>query len=172
MGKREMRVVLVNNIVAPYVEVVLTALARKHKVSLVVLSCALTEPGRHWRRSYSDAYKQTIMSGIRIHIKGNRNTYLNPLVVLELWRERPDVVIIAGYAPTMLLAALYAFCTGTPLILSHDAWTQVDLASQSLVYRALRRWIIRRVGAALVASKKGAEFTRAFGLPLERIYVA
>lgn len=73
-----------------------------------VLYCAKTEPGRHW--PYEPAkmnHAHTVLRGFHPKVLG-ASMHLNPGVLAELNRLKPDTLLIAGSwnTPTMLTAGL------------------------------------------------------------------
>jgi glycosyltransferase involved in cell wall biosynthesis len=73
-----------------------------------VLYCAKTEPGRHWPYDASKIrHAHTVLRGFHPSLTGI-HAHLNPGVLAELNRLKPDTLIIAGSwnTPTMLIAGL------------------------------------------------------------------
>lgn len=106
--------VILTNIPTPYRTAFFDALATEMSRAgkrLHVLYCAKTEPGRHW--PYEPAkmrHAHTVLRGFRAPLSGI-HAHLNPGVLAELNRLKPDTLIIGGSwnMPTMLLARLNTY---------------------------------------------------------------
>lgn len=106
-----MSLVVLTNIPTPYRTSFFDALAEAAACAgkrFHVLYCAKTEPGRHW--PYEPAkmkHAHTVLRGFHPSLTGV-HAHLNPGVLAELNRLKPDTLLIAGSwnTPTMLIAGL------------------------------------------------------------------
>jgi glycosyltransferase involved in cell wall biosynthesis len=106
-----MSLVVLTNIPTPYrtafFDAVAEAAAQAGK-RFHVLYCAKTEPGRHWPYDSSKMkHAHTVLRGFHPSLTGI-HAHLNPGVLAELNRLKPDTLLIAGSwnTPTMLIAGL------------------------------------------------------------------
>lgn len=106
-----MSLVVLTNIPTPYrtafFDAVAEAAAQAGK-RFYVLYCAKTEPGRHWPYDASKMrHAHTVLRGFHATLAG-MHAHLNPGVLAELNRLKPDTLLIAGSwnTPTMLIAGL------------------------------------------------------------------
>jgi glycosyltransferase involved in cell wall biosynthesis len=79
------------------------------------------------------------------------------------------VVLTTGYNPTHLLAWHHARRHGLP----HVAMTDGTLASEAQLgplHRAVRRHVLARSAAAVVASDGGAQLMAHYGVPVDRVF--
>ena len=106
--------VVLTNIPTPYRTAFFDALAEETARAgkrFHVLYCAKTEPGRHWPcEPEKMRHAHTLLRGFRPPL-GGMHAHLNPGVLAELNRLKPDTLIIAGAwnTPTMLLACLNTY---------------------------------------------------------------
>ena len=109
-----MSLVVLTNIPTPYRTAFFDALAEETARAgkrFHVLYCAKTEPGRHWPYDPEKMrHAHSLLRGFRPPLRGI-HAHLNPGVLAELNRLKPDTLIIAGAwnTPTMLLACLNTY---------------------------------------------------------------
>ena len=114
LRNNSMSLVILTNIPTPYRTAFFNALAEAASRAgkrFHVLYCAKTEPGRHWPYEPEKMrHAHTVLPGFRLPLKGI-HAHLNPGVLAELNRLKPDTLIIAGSwnTPTMLLASLNTY---------------------------------------------------------------
>lgn len=166
-----MIVALINNIVAPYVHRVLTDYAAGGEDQLHVVSCADTEPGRHWHRSGDPPYRQHLLNTRRFHLGGNRNVYFGGDLDAVLDTIAPDVVLIGGFTPTMLRAAASARRRGLAVGISMDGWHGQDPGTRFGPHRWIRRRECGRADFAVAASEKASRLLQDYGVPSHRCFV-
>jgi len=103
--------VVLTNIPTPYRTAffnVLAAEASSRAIGFKVLYCAKTEPGRHWPyEPQAMSHPHEVLRGFHPSLTGI-HAHLNPGVLAEIHRLRPDTLLVAGSwnTPTMLLAGL------------------------------------------------------------------
>jgi glycosyltransferase involved in cell wall biosynthesis len=161
------RVAIVTNIPAPYRVPVLNLLANKPGIDLHVYYAAKEEPDRAW-----DLPKIThVHSFLRERFYTTRGGFVhnNPDVFGALRAFDPHVVVTTGFSPTYL----YAFAYTQIFRRRHVAMTDGTLASEanlSLAHRLLRRIVLNRSDAYVVASDGGRSLFRAYGIADAKIY--
>jgi glycosyltransferase involved in cell wall biosynthesis len=95
----------------------------------------------------------------------------NPDVFGALRAFEPQVVVTTGYSPTFL----YAFAYARLFKRRHVAMTDGTLASEanlSRMHRFLRRWVLQRSDAYVVASEGGRALFRAYGVDDDRVHLS
>lgn len=103
--------VVLTNIPTPYRTAFFDALAEAAARAgrrCHVLYCAKTEPGRHWPYEPTKMrHAHTVLRGFHPSLTGVQ-AHLNPGVLAELNRLKPDTLLVAGAwnTPTMLIAGL------------------------------------------------------------------
>lgn len=157
--------------VAPYSARFFEAIATAFKMDLNVLACAGREPHRGWEIPAPRNYSLKEIPGLRLHRDELSNIYLNPSVLREMIRLRPGVISIGSFSPTMILAALYAIATRTPLGIGTDGSIESDPGRTSRVHRWVRQLLVPRATVGIAASQASRELLEHFGLPSERCII-
>jgi glycosyltransferase involved in cell wall biosynthesis len=93
----------------------------------------------------------------------------NPDVFAALRAFDPQVVVTTGFSPTYLYAFVYTKLFGRRHVVMTDG-TLASEAGQTRVHRLLRRVVLRRSGAFVVASDGGRVLLRGYGVAEEKIY--
>ncbi len=161
------RVAIVTNIPAPYRVPVLNLLATEPGIDLHVYYAAKGEPDRAW-----DLPKITHAHSFlheRFYTTTRGFVHNNPDVFGALRTFDPQVVVTTGFSPTYL----YAFAFTQLFRRRHVAMTDGTLASEanlSPAHRLLRRIVLNRSDAYVVASDGGRALFRAYGIADEKIH--
>jgi glycosyltransferase involved in cell wall biosynthesis len=137
--------VVLTNIPTPYRTAFFDALAEAASRAgkrFHVLYCAKTEPGRHWPYEPEKMrHAHTVLRGFRPPLKGI-HAHINPSVLAELNRIKPDTLIIAGSwnTPTMLLACLNTYTPHSRRFFWSEGHADAALHKGGLI-----AWLRRRV---------------------------
>ncbi|WP_426042981.1 glycosyltransferase family 4 protein [Brevundimonas sp. TWP2-3-4b1] len=159
---------ILNNMVTPYTNrlyVELQALG----ADLDVVSCTGSEPNRDWPAPDRPTYRHSVLPGITVRLAENRFAHLNAGVIRHLSRTKPTILVINGFYPTMLIAAVWAIFRQVPLILTVDGWAR-DMPT-SIYHHFARRLILSRAAAVVTCGDKGHDYFVSQGVPEERILV-
>ncbi len=140
-----MSLVVLTNIPTPYRTAFFDALAEEAARAgkrFHVLYCAKTERGRHW--PYEPArmrHAHTVLRGFHPSFTGI-HAHLNPGVLAELNRLKPDTMLIAGSwnTPTMLIAGLNIYSPHPRRFF----WSEAH-AGSALNRSGLIAWVRRRI---------------------------
>jgi len=116
------------------------------------------------------------MRGARLRFGGRRNTFvyeMNPGVLVELHRLRPDVVVSGGYSVLAeQLAIAYCKATGTPYLLHSESH---HLKPRPRAVRAMKQVALRPViggaAAGLAVGSLSASYLESYGLDRGRIRI-
>ena len=160
-----MSLVILTNIPTPYRTAFFDALAAEAARAgkgFHVLYCAKTEPGRHW--PYEPAkmrHAHTVLRGFHPSLLG-LHAHLNPGVLAELNRLKPDTLIIAGAwnTPTMLVAGLNTYSPAPRRFFWSEGHAGAVLHKSGLI-AWLRRRIYRSFDGFAVPNAKSAEWALA-----------
>jgi glycosyltransferase involved in cell wall biosynthesis len=147
------------------------AVADRCGFDLHVLACAAVEPQRGWQLPKPRHYNLKVLPGLRHHVSYTSHVYFNPTVLIELARLRPDVIHLAAFSPTMLIAGQYALLTRTPFGVGTDGSVDTDPGRVSLVHRLARRAIVPRASYGVGASEDSRRLLAQYGLGPERTIV-
>ena len=162
-----LRLVIVTNMPAPYRVPVFDRVAATPGIELHVLYATTAEADRHWDPPPLK-HPHTVLPGWVLAL-GGRFIHLNPGTGAALRRLQPQVLFTTGYNPTHLLAWRHA----RRLSLPHVAMTDGTLASEAVLgpgHRAVRRHVLARSAAAVVASDGGAQLMARYGVPADRVH--
>src|SRR6266566_3306294 len=101
-GARPTKVVVVSEIPTPYRLPLYRRLAEHPELALEVLFCSLEQPNRPWRLDEElVGVPHAVLPGFGLKLGRRHNMFvyeLNPTILRELRRRRPDVLVIGGYA--------------------------------------------------------------------------
>jgi glycosyltransferase involved in cell wall biosynthesis len=114
-------------------------------------------------------FDHKVLRGLHAYLFGISNDplHLNPSIVSELRRFRPDVIVLYGYIePTNLLAYAFGLMTETPFILTLDGG---DIERQPRVLRFIVQGIVRNAAGYLVACENARRILLYYGASLQMI---
>ena len=160
-----MSLVVLTNIPTPYRTAFFDALAEEAARAgkrFHVLYCAKTEPGRHWPYDASKMrHAHTVLRGFHPSFTGI-HAHLNPGVLAELNRLKPDTLLVAGSwnTPTMLIAGLNIYSPHPRRFFWSEGHADAALHKGGLIAWARRR-IYRTFDGFAVPNAKSAEWALA-----------
>lgn len=135
---------------------------------LHVYSCIDTEPHRNWVVGKPRNFNLEVLPGIRRHLSDISHIYLNPSIVTKLIRLKPDVVAMAAFSPTMLLAWGYSRARGIPYGLSTDGVPSIDPGERSRPHRWMRQLMVPNAAFGICASDESVDLLARWGLDRSR----
>jgi glycosyltransferase involved in cell wall biosynthesis len=153
---------VLTNIPTPYRTAFFDALAEAAACAgrrFHVVYCAKTEPGRHW--PYDPAkmkHAHTVLRGLHPSLTGI-HAHLNPGVLAELNRLKPDTLLLAGSwnTPTMLIAGLNIYSPAPRRFFWSEGHADAALHKFGLI-AWLRRRVYRTFDGFAVPNAKSAEW--------------
>lgn len=155
--------------VTPYTNAVLNGMSSPG-ADITVMSCTSNESNRHWGEVGPKSYSHRVMPGFSIAISGNRFAHINRNIHSTLDCEGPDVLVINGFYPSMLIAARWAKSRGVPLMLTIDGWAET---MPNTIYHTLaRRYVLSSCAGVIVCGLKGKAYFAGLGFPEDRITIA
>jgi glycosyltransferase involved in cell wall biosynthesis len=163
------KIAMITNIPSPYREDTHILLNKKLQKNYTVFYCAKVEPDRMWKLANSD-YNKTFLkqSGLKFR---DRIIYFNTDIVKELKKYNPDVIITAGFNPTMLLSFLWAKCRNK----KHIAFTDGTVDSEkslSKMHRWVRKLVYHYSDGFIGASKKSLELYASYNISYEKMFLS
>lgn len=159
-----MKVACVLGIVTPYTHRLFEQLGAELDGELHVFACSDSEPGRHWTLPEATTYHRRTLKGIRFHRSYVSHIYLNPGIVPAILGGNFDVVMIADFSPTMMLAKLAGRLRNVPVIISTDGQPDTDPGRHSLLHRLARRLVVPSSAGGVGASRGSLELLESYGL--------
>jgi glycosyltransferase involved in cell wall biosynthesis len=163
------RIAMITNIPSPYREGMHILLNEKFRNNYHVFYCAMSEPNRLWIIGNS-TYNKTYLKRSVINFK-NRSIYLNTDIIKELNNYNPDVIITAGFSPTMLLSFLWSKFHGK----KHIAFTDGTVDSEKSlgkIHRWVRKFVYRYTHGFIGASKKSLELYVSYNVSNEKMFLS
>lgn len=160
-----MSLVVLTNIPTPYRTAFFDALAEETARAgrrFHVLYCAKTEPGRHWPYDAAKMrHAHTVLRGFHPSCAGV-HAHLNPGVLAELNRLKPDTLLIAGAwnTPTMLVAGLNIYAPHPRRFFWSEGHADAVLHKSGPI-AWLRRRMYRTFDGFAVPNAKSAEWAQA-----------
>lgn len=162
-----LKIALVVNEPPPYRIPVFNLIARTPGIRLQVIFCCQREPNRFWDLP-PIAFDHVVLKE-RIRTVNGRYIHNNPDVILALSRFRPDVVLGNGFNPTHLYAFAWTRMLRRPYVAMTDGTLQSE-QSLSGLHRRLRRYVYRRAGAFIAASRGGLALYQSYQVPSDRCF--
>jgi glycosyltransferase involved in cell wall biosynthesis len=150
-----MRITIVTNIPTPYRNPVYSILSKIDDINLLVLFCDISEPNRSWKQEQLEFNHKFLSKGT------NTFVHYNPNILKELNEFNPDVVITAGFNPTMLLAWTWSLLKKK----KHIPFSDANLHSEStlsILHQIIRKIVYTTSTAFLGASKKTLDLYKSY----------
>ncbi|RXH16942.1 glycosyltransferase family 4 protein [Bradyrhizobium guangzhouense] len=160
------RVVVFNNMLTPYTNRLYNAVVERG-VDLAILSCTREEPDRDWADAIVPRYPHKIVPGLSFGKTGSRFTHVNVGIGRALKALSPDVVIVNGFFPSMLIGATWAIAHGKTLALTIDGWR--DTMPDTVYHRLARPWLLNRCETVICCSHKGQDYFLEKGVTADRL---
>jgi glycosyltransferase involved in cell wall biosynthesis len=173
------RVLLINNIPAPYFEPLFARLAAERDWLLRVCYTSTWNANAGWIETPISAapYRTIILDRERPWLTrlvgSTRSAGLS--LIAELWRERPGYVISYGY--TLLpqfVAIVWSVLTGTPFAVIGDANIYDDRAAggRRAVKKVWLEWVVRHAAALIAIGTANRMFWEKYGARREQLFEA
>ena len=171
---KPVRVALLTEIISPYRISVFNELAADVRIELDVLFFSETEARRSWRVPWEKIrFRHRVLPGLLIaHRYQGGPIFLNPSVLIALWRGKYQAIICFGYHhPTIWLALLWCrFSRARALLWSES--TRRDARSTSALIKRVKRHLVGRFDSFVAAGKSQVDYLYYLGAPAEKISVA
>ena len=164
------KILLVQNIIAPYRIPVYNHIARKIK-KFKVIFLAATHSNRQWDYSERDfAFDYEILRGASFFIqKFNWGLHFNLNIFRKLMKEDPDIVILTGYVSVAdWLALLYCKMFKKASVLWSGSTLQSTRITKGPIH-LLKKMFIRSVDAYLAYGSLAKEYLEFYGAQPEQI---
>ena len=158
-----MKVAIVTNISTPYRDPVYRLLGDFEDIESKVFFCSKSEPNRHWNIG-SIEFDHLFLSE-----NNNKFIHFNFNVFCELNKFNPDVVLTAGFNPTMLLAWLWAFLRFKKHIPFSDANIHSE-KSLTIFHKILRKIVFSSSNAFLGASEDTLELYKSYKISSNKLF--
>jgi len=175
-----MRVLLLNNVPAPYFDPLFEKLGRDSGWELTVCYSAAWNQDVGWEekaRAQNNAHRTIILDRQKPRLKARLGSPLAAAAALAeiLQRERPDYLLIYGYTLLPQITALaWAMATATPYAVAGDAnyYTDVAAGLKRIIKSLWLRRVTRRAAALISAGTANRLFWSAYGAQSEQLFEA
>lgn len=161
-----MKIILIQNILAPYRIPLFEALSKVKGYKLMVLLSAKTENRRSWIIDFNKitfAYK--FVKGITLKVSYEREIQININFLVEFIKHSPNVIICSGYSFSTLMALFYKAINKRVKII---IWTEAYEHENKL----LRKMMVKFTDAFLVGGILASERVVELGAEKRRLYTA
>lgn len=163
-----MPIVLVTGTLTPYNRRLYDAFAGTYGEDFHVLGCAAVEPHRSWVVPKPEHFELRTLPGLRYHANDINHIYVNPTIVTELRRLRPEAIAIGGFSPTMALAAICARAMGTPYGIGTDGALSTDQGERSRPHGMMRNFMVPKAQFGICGSVESVRLLARWGLDPSR----
>lgn len=154
---------LVQDIVAPYRIKLFEKIAQAPAIDFRLILLSKGMPNLpHWRfEAETLPFTAERMTGLSLNISYSRQININPRFFYRLLKDRPDVVVCAGYSFATMQALVYKFITGNGYVIWMEgtAITEGDRRPKFL-RRWQRRMLTRNAGALVDAGTESHKYLR------------
>ena len=151
------------NIPTPYRNPVYELVGVEDDLDAQVLFCSPSEPNRHWKfdkLSFEHVFLSKQQKGYK---------HVNFRVFKQLNRTNPDVVITAGFTPTMLFSFVWTIIRGKKHITFSDGTIDSE-AGLSKLHVLIRKLVFKKTHAFLAAGNKTVELFTRYGVNRDDIF--
>jgi len=158
-----MKVVIVTNISTPYRDPVYRLLNNFEDIESKVFFCSKSEPNRNWNMG-SIEFDHVFLSK-----KTNKFIHFNFNVFRELNKFKPDVILTAGFNPTMLFAWLWTILR----FKKHIPFSDANIYSErglSVLHKIIRKIVFSSSNAFLGASEGTLELYKGYKIPNNKLF--
>ncbi len=157
------RVIHLTNAPSPYREKVHELVSETLNGDYLVIYCTKLEPHRQWTFDYGN-YQKLFLSE-----KSKRYIHNNLSVWKALNKLKPQIVIAAGFNPTMLYSFIWALLNGAKFITFTDG-TLCSEMKLSFVHNLVRRMVFSKAKAYIGASNGSMQLYETYGIAKQKIF--
>ncbi len=140
---KTIKVWFIQNVLAPYRVSLFHHIADAPGIDfkLILLSKGMKNLD-HWQHDYGSLpFKCEHVTGVSFHTNYDNQISLSPRLSVRLWREKPDVVVVAGFSLATIQTLLNKILIGTRYLIAAEATSYTEQGRSS----ALRRWLRRKL---------------------------
>ena len=158
-----MKITIVTNIPTPYRDPVYLELSKFNEIDLLVLYCSPSEPNREWKVNKLSFNHKFLSEKTKTYVHFNFN------ILKELNYFNPDVVITAGFNPTMLIAWLWTIHKKRKHIPFSDANIHSE-SKLSIFHKLIRKLVYKTSDAFLGASDKTLKLFKSYNIDDKKFF--
>lgn len=168
---RRKKVLIIHNVISPHVTPLFQILAKK--VDLTVFYCAKSEVNRKWSEK-PKGYRFKILPNFSVKIKGKDlfTYFINPTIIKEISKLKPEIVIAAGWD---ILAYQIAFFYCKLKRIKYVLWsgsTKYEKSWRRVVSKPLVKMIVRNSDACIAYGTRAKEYLESLGAESKKIFIS
>ena len=161
-------VVIFGAMITPYTNELYNELL-KSGLNISYLACTEQETNRNWTNTFKPNYSHRVLRGWHLRLSSSRFAHINIGIMTALSEMKPDLLIISGFFPSMIIGVFWSMITGTKFGLTSDGWRHT--MSQSIYHQIIRPWVLRRCSVVIACGVKGRDYFVEEGLSPEVVHV-
>jgi len=171
---RKKKIVLLHNLVYPPRTPLFNLINQNTKFDFKVLFLSLNAGNRQWKLDLNKIkFPYKILSHMVINLKIEDCLYFifNPTVLVDLWREKPDVIIGCGWVhPANYLALLYSRIRRKPFILFSES-TVYETSWRRVLGLPLVKFMVKLADAYLTPGINAKEYLESLGAKKDKVFI-
>ena len=160
---------MLTGIPSPYREETHARLSQKLGTNYHVFYCAPIESNRLWKINHQ-SYSRTFLKRTAVRLK-KESIYFNFDIIKALNAFNPDVVITAGFPPTMLLAFIWTKFRGR----KHIPFTDATIKSEeglTFIHKWVRKLVYSFSDSFIGASTKSMDLYLSYKVKAHKIFLS
>jgi glycosyltransferase involved in cell wall biosynthesis len=157
------KVCILTNIPSPYRVLLFDELAKNDEFELCLIYYRHNESNRKW------ALPKLMHRAIFLNESTLSKINFHQDILSVLLREKPDVIIAAGFTISIIIAFLFAKAKRKKFIVFTDSWLH-SVNNLKKHNRFIRKHIIPKADASICVGQKGKEFLNSYGAKTDSIF--
>ncbi|UCD83421.1 MAG: glycosyltransferase family 4 protein [Deltaproteobacteria bacterium] len=147
-----MKIWLIQGTIAPYRTKLFESIAKTEGIDFkVILLAKGLKNVPQWNFPLEEmSFKAERVPGWCFYINYEEQICLNPRLLTKMFRERPDVIVCAGFSFATLLSLIYRVVTGRPYVIWNEGTPFTE--SKYIVFKRMLRKIMARFASAFIAA--------------------
>tara|TARA_B100002019_G_scaffold62783_1_gene53836 strand:- start:14263 stop:15339 length:1077 start_codon:yes stop_codon:yes gene_type:complete len=163
------KVALITNIPAPYRESTYEEISKNPDIDFNVIYSKKIESNRSWKFELGK-YKRTFLNSFTIPLS-QYEIHLNLSIYKRLNELNPDILILTGFNPVMLIAFFWARKKSKRIIIFSDGTLDSEKGI-SFIQRSIRKLFYKHANSFIAASQKTVNLHRHYGASDEDIFIS
>lgn len=161
-----MKIWLIQNIIAPYRIKLFEEIAKTKDIDFkLILLSKESKYYSHWKFSNSRMlFRACLIPGVCFNTSYESEICLNPLLLYYMFKEKPNVIICAGFSFATILALIYRLLLGRPYIIWNEG-TCLTESKISFLKKIIRRILVHFAGAYIVAGSLSKKYIESLKSP-------
>ncbi len=163
------KVALITNIPAPYRESTYEEVSKNPDIDFTVIYSKRIESNRSWKFKLGK-YKRIFLNSLTIPLY-KYEIHFNLSIYQRLNNLNPDILILTGFNPVMLIAFFWARKKSKRIIIFSDGTLDSE-KNISFTQRSIRKLFYKYANSFIAASQKTVNLHRHYGARDENIFIS